>query len=336
MSGKPDNRNKEQFTRAAFLCAALVLVLLLLQPMIATIAASTRSASTPAPSPSATPETTQTVAFFGATTDTFCAPLYSALEELCRAQGWRLISYDCRGNATNQTGQIEDFVRRETADVAVLYSVLAQDDLHTQVQALHNVCPVVTVGQAVKGVAGRYVKAHVGADETERLLLLTDYFKGNLKRNKGILLIYDVPDADTERLYEQIFSKEEITVLGKNYSWAGAVYAQRYLNSVADFSEVGGIMCTSRHGTVGTAITLGEKRLRSRIKIVSLFYEPAMEDDLALGDLDAAVAVAPREAGELLTELLPKVVKGEELEGKTLTPILVTPENMDEVDLGYE
>lgn len=335
MRGRPDNKNTERFTRAAFLCAALVLVLLLLQPLTNAIVAYARPASAPAPSPSVAPET-QVVVFFGAASDPFCAPFYSALEELCGSQGWRLVSYDCRGYAVNQTGQIEDFLRTGTADVAVLYSVLEQDDLHTQVKALHKVCPVITVGQEVEPVAKRYVNAHVGTDETERLRTLADYFKDNLKRNKGVLLLCDVPDAAAERLYEQTLSKEKITVLGKNYSWGDAVYAQRYLNSVDSFYDVGGIMCTSRHGTVGTATTLGEKKLRDRIKIASLYYEPAMADDLALGDLDAAVAVAPKEAFDVLAELLPKVVKGETIEEKTLTPILLTPENMDEVDLGYE
>lgn len=335
MSGGPDNKNRERFTRAAFLCAALVLALLLLQPLTAAIVASTRPAPTPAPSPSAAPET-HTVALFGASSDPFCAPLYAALEELCEAQGWRLVSYDCRGYAVNQTGQIEDFLRTGTADVAVLYSVLEQEDLNDRVKELHKVCPVVTVGQEVERVAKRYVTAHVGTDETERVRTLADYFKDNLKRDKGILLLCDVPDAAAERLYEQTLSKEKVTVLGKNYSWGAAVYAQRYLNSVDSFYDVGGILCTSRHGTAGAAATLEEKKLRDRIKIASLYYEPAMADDLALGGLDAAVAVAPREAGELLAELLPKVIKGEKTEEKTLTPILLTPENMDEVDLGYE
>lgn len=335
MSGGPDNKHTERFTRAAFLCAALVLALLLLQPLTAAIVASARPASTPAPSPSAAPETC-TVAFFGATSDPFCAPLYAALEELCGARDWRLVSYDCRGYAVNQTGQIEDFLRTGTADVAVLYSVLEQDDLNDRVKELHKACPVVTVGQAVERVAKRYVSAHVGTDETERVRVLADYFKDNLKRDKGILLLCDVPDAAAERLYEQTLSKEKVTVQGKNYSWGDAVYARRYLDSVDSFSDVGGILCTSRHGTAGAAATLGEKKLRDRIKIAALSYEPAMADDLALGELDAAVAVAPKEAGELLAEVLPKIVKGETVEEKTLTPILVTPENMDEVDLGYE
>lgn len=336
MSGRPDNKNRERFTRAAFLCAALVLTLLLLQPLTAAIVASTRPASTPAPSPSVAPETTRTVAFFGAASDPFCAPLYAGLEELCGSQGWRLVSYDCRGYAVNQTGQIEDFLRTGTADVVVLYSVLEQDDLNDQVKELHKVCPVITVGQEVGHTAKRYVAAHVGVDETERVRTLADYFKDDLKRDKGILLLCDVPDAAAERLYEQTLSKEKVKVLGKNYSWGDAVYAQRYLNSVDSFYDVGGILCTSRHGTAGAAITLEEKKLRDRIKITALSYEPAMADDLALGGLDAAVAVAPREAGELLAELLPKVIKGEKIEEKTLTPILVTPENMGEVDLGYE
>lgn len=335
MSGRPDNQNRERFTRAAFLCAALVLALLLLQPLTAAIVAANRPAPATSPSPAPSPDA-PAVVFFGAANHPFCAPLYTELEDLCAERGWRLIQYDCLGYAVNQTGQLEDFLRTETADVAVLYSVLEQDDLNDRVKELHKVCPVVTVGQEVGRTAKRYVAAHIGVDETERIRALATYFKKNLKRNSGILLLCDVPDAAAERLYEQTLSEEKVTVLGKNYSWGAAVYAQRYLNSVEDFDHVGGVLCTSRHGTVGTAATLEEKKLRDRIKIASLSYEPAMADDLALGDLDAAVAVAPREAGELLAELLPKIIKGEKIEEKTLTPILLTPENIDEVDLGYE
>lgn len=337
MSGEPNKNHTDLFSRAAFVCAALVLTLLLLQPLAATIAASARPtpAPTPTPTPSAPPET-RTVAFFGASSDPFCAPLYASLEELCQTQGWGLVRYDCRGYAVNQTGQMEDFIRTETADVAVVYSVLAQEDLDDRVEDLYAVCPVVTVGREAGSSAKRYVKAHVGVDERERIGVLARYFAENLKKNKGILLLCDIPDGDAEALCDKTLSQEKVTVLGKNYTWGDAVYAQRYLNSVDDFSEVGGVMCTSRHGTVGTAATLGEKGLRDRIRIAALSYEPAMADDLALGDLDAAVAISPKEAGELLAEFLPQVIRGERVQRKQLTPVLLTGENFDEIDLGYE
>ena len=337
MSGGPDNKNTMRFTGAAFLCAALVLLVLLLQPLINVIAASARPAPSPSPdAPSSVPRETYTVAFFGSAPDPFCAPLFPFLDDLAAANGWRLIRYDCRGNATNQGGQIEDFLRLETADLAVVYSVLEQEDLDEQVKALYETCPVVTVGNSVSFRSERYVTAHVGVYETERVRTLAEYFGENLRENSGILLISDVPDEIAEALYDRMLSKEKVAVLGQNYSWLGVVYTERYLNTwVTDFSDVGGVFCTSRYGTVGTANVLREKELRDEIKIAALTYEPAMAEDLVLGELDAAVAVSVKEAEEMLAEILPKVLKGEPIKKKSLTPILLTPENLDAVDLGY-
>lgn len=337
MRGKPDNKIMQRITGAAFLCAALVLLVLFLRPLtdvVVSSALSTPSAA-PAPSPSA-PQTTCTVAFFGSASDPFCAALSPALDDLAAANGWRLIRYDCRGNATNQKGQMEDFVRTENADIAVIYSVLSQEELDAQVEDIHGVCPVITVGSSVGADAKRYVSAHVGADETERIRMLTAYFGADLQENSGVLLLYDVPDAATEALYNKVLSEEKVTVLGKNYSWLGAAYAERYLNTgVEDFSNVGGVFCTSRHGTAGTAKALGEMELRDGIKIAAFFYEPAMAEDMARGELDAAVAVSPTEAAEMLADILPKRLNGEPIVKEYLTPILLTPENIGTVDLGY-
>lgn len=332
MSGGPDNKNTERFTRAAFLCAALVLVLLLLQPLTAAIVASTRPASTPAPSPSAAPEI-HTVAFFGDASDPFCAPLYPALEELCKRQGWQLIQYDCRGRAAAQQGQLDDFMRNEVADVAVLYPLAESEELTKQVKALYKCCNVVTVSQQPRTVASRYIAAHVGPAQSGRVDALCDYLDRALSKSKEVLLISDLPDPDISKEYQQEFSKRDVTVLDENYTWGDKIYAERYLETGLElFPQADAIVCASRHGTRGSLNSLRDKSLRSKIKIVALDYTPEMEEDLILGELDAAVTLLPKDAAEQVTELLPKLLNAEQLEERFLAYHVLTPHNIGELD----
>lgn len=326
MRGGLSHNRIQLLTGAAFCCAALVLLQLLASLGLFTAPPAATATPTPAP------ETEQpVVAFLGSAQDYLCAPLYGALEELCGQKGWRLISYDCKGYAVNQTGQAEDFLRTETADVAVIWPVLEQEELDRQVKALAACCPVVTVGRQPGGAAARQTAAHVGLEEKERLHTLAQYLKGELKKGQGALLLTERPVGNTEARYKTAFAADQIEILGNNYTWDNAFYARRYLiTALDDIEEVGAVVCTSRHGTVGTWNTLQEKDLRDNVRIVSLFYEPAMADDLALGELDAAVAVDPKEMGDALAELLPEVLQGKRPGTKPLTPILLTPENLEE------
>lgn len=328
----PSDLHKTSLTRAAFVCAALVFVLAVAW---AVGAALSRKPVPPAEAPSPM-ATEKVVAWFGSSSDPFCAPLYDAIEETCRANGWRLLSYDCKGRAAGQKGQIEDFLRTEQADAAVLYSVMEESELNGQVKALAAACPVVTVGQRAGTTAGRYVAAHIGGEERQRTQTLAEYLAEN-GRGKTALLMTEVPDEKMEREMIDGLSAGNVSVLDHNYTWGGQVYAERYMNTALDtFSEVDAVVCISRHGAAGAQAVLTERGLRDRAKIVSLCYDPAMADDLALGLLDAAVAFAPQEAGEKLSEVLPAVLAGKETEDQTLTPVLLTPENVDETELGYE
>lgn len=314
------------------MCAALVFVL---AAAWAVGAALSRKPEPPAVTPSPAAEE-KVVAWFGSSSDPFCAPLFDAMEEVCRANGWRLLSYDCKGRAVGQKGQIEDFLRTEQADAAVLYSVMEEDELDQQVKALAAACPVVTVGRRAGTIAGRYVAAHIGGEERRRTQTLAEYLAEN-GRGKTALLMTEVPDEKMEREMMDGLSAGNVSVLDHNYTWGGQVYAERYMNTALDtFSEVEAVVCISSHGAAGAQAVLTERGLRDRAKIVSLRYDPAMADDLALGVLDAAVAFAPREAGERLAETLPHLLDGKETEDQTLTPVLLTPENVDETELGYE
>lgn len=334
MSGKPDNRNKEQFTRAAFLCAALVLVLALLHPLFSVIFRSMWPDPTPTtPPPSSDPPSATVIVLFGSASDPLYTRFAQSFDRLCADNGWRLISYDCRGKATNQKGQIEDFIRKETADIAVLFSVMEQEEQDAQIKELRKKCKIITVGQKAGLVAGRYVAAHISADETERIRIAADYFRDDLKQNEGILQLSDVPDDAAEALYEKVFSQENVTVLGKNYTWTGVVYAERYLNVAFDYYEgIGGIFCTSHFGTEGSLNILRERGLRDQVKIVCLNYEPSMADSIALGGMDAAVAIDYGKGVEILQDTLQKAIKGEEIGDKTLPLLLITAANVDDLD----
>lgn len=315
------------------MCAALVFALALLWALGAALSPRPEPPAEP-PSPAAVDG--RVVAWFGSSSDPFCAPLYDVMEEVCRANGWRLVSYDCKGRTAGQKGQIEDFLRTEKADAAVLYSVMEESELNGQVKALAAACPVVTVGQRAGTIAGRYVTAHIGGEERQRTQTLAKYLVENGRGEKALLMT-EVPDEKMERETTDGFSEGNVSILDHNYTWGGQVYAERYMNTALDtFSEVDAVVCISRHGAAGAQAVLTERGLRDRAKIVSLRYDPAMADDLALGVLDAAVAFAPKEAGERLAETLPDLLDGKETEDKTLTPVLLTPENVDETELGYE
>ena len=125
-------------------------------------------------------------------------------------------------------------------------------------------------------------------------------------------------------------------MLDENYTWGDKIYAERYLETGLDrFPEADAIVCASRHGTRGSLNTLRQRELREKIKILSLTYDPSLDDDLALGDLDAAAALSPKEAAEATVGLLPKVAKGEKVEETVLEYHVLTPENINETDLGY-
>lgn len=320
------NQIKDHFIRAAFLCAALVLLTFLLPPL------DQPTAPTPAPSPSSGPPAT-VVAFFGDGSDPLCAPLYAALRDLAKERGWRLISYDCKGSADNQLGQLQDFLRHETANGAVVYSRLDREELDRQVEALYDATGhVVTIGQQAGSSAGRYVSAHL-ASGGESLNAAAAYFQKALRGNEGVLLLSDLPDPDWEAACTNAFEAQGIAILDHGYTWTGEAYAQRYLETALEaFPEAKGILCTSRAGTVGAWNTLQEKGLRDRVKLVSLAYDAAVGDDLALGQLDAAVTVSPREAAELLEEVLPSVLEGKRPGVKTLTPVLLTPDSLDQAE----
>lgn len=334
MRRERSNWNKASLTRAAFVCAALVLALALLGTL-GTALFRRRAEQAENTRPDRRNE--RVVAWFGSTADPFCAPLYPAMEKVCRDNGWRLISYDCRGRTAGQLGQIDDFLRTEQADAAVIYSLLEKSDLNRQVKRLAEVCPVVTVGQQVGMIAGSSVAAHIGANEAEQVGALAEYLAENMEKEQGALLMTTVPDKAAERRYVETFSQGDVTVLDNNYTWGGQVYAERYLNTALEaFPETGAIICVSRHGAAGALKTLEEWGRRDSVKIVSLFYEKAMADDLTQGVLDAAVAFSPKEAGERLAEVLPGVLKGGETTARPLTPVLLTRENVEETESWYE
>lgn len=334
MRGGLSHNQIKAWTRAAFCCAALVLLLLVLGGLSGV---QDRSFSTPEPVPTPTPrETVGVAAVFGTTDDPFCAAFLSDLEALCEAGGWRLIQYDCVGRANIQQGQVEDFLKNETADVAILYAVGEQEELEARAKALYKRCPVVTVGQGVRHVAKRYVAAHVGAEEDGQIKALCGYFQESRPKVKEVLVLLDLPDEE-RKARDQAFEDGNVAVLDENYTWGDKIYAERYLETGLElFPEADAIVCASRNGTQGALNSLRQKDLRSTVKIAALDYDQSMAEDLALGDLDAAAVLSPKEMAEGVADLLPKVLKKEKIEEKPLTYHVLTPENMDKLDLGYE
>lgn len=290
------------------------------------------SEESPAPTPR---ESAGVAVVFGTTGDPFGAAFLSQLADLCAQQGWRLIQYDCGGKPDVQEGQVVDFLSNETADVAVLYAVGEQEAAAAQVKALRERCGVITVGRRVAPSARRYVDVHVGGAENGAASALGGYLNESRLKGGEVLLLMDLPDEESGAR-KRAFSAEGVAVLDENYTWGDKIYAERYLETGLDrFHEADAIVCASRHGTRGSLNTLRQRELREKIKILSLTYDPSLDDDLALGDLDAAAALSPKEAAEATVGLLPKVAKGEKVEETVLEYHVLTPENINETDLGY-
>lgn len=331
MRAKLQNHIRDHFIRAAFLCAALVLLAFLLPPL------DQPTAPSPAPSPSPSPPAT-VVAFFGDGSDPLCAPLYAALRDFAKERSWRLISYDCKGSADNQLGQLQDFLRHETADGAVVYSRLDQEELDRQVEALYDATDrVVTIGQQAGSSASRYVSAHIASGGTP-LNAAAAYFQKALRGEEGVLLLSDLPDPDWEAACTNAFEDQGIAILDHGYTWTGEAYAQRYLETALEaFPEAKGILCTSRVGAEGSYKTLKDKGLDDQVTVFSLAFDPAVAEDLALGRLDAAVTTSPAEVADLLEELLPQVLDGQRPGTRTpATLILDAGDEIDLAQLGYE
>ncbi len=255
------------------------------------------------PAPSAARPDRPVLAFFGDGTDPWCQEVSDGLDRWADEQGWALITYDCKGSPTAQKGQVEDLVRTEKADVAVLYSVGDGEQLTGWAQTLGEArVPVIALSRQSLGDMEN-VACRVCPEDAEPYAAIADWFdRGDL------LLLADLPDDPGVETAREALEDSGAEVLDYGACWGNADYAGDYLDVALDsFPQADGVVAFSRAGALGAKNALGDRD----VPVLCLEYGPAVEEDLALGQLDAAAEVPVQSAIRTLGTCIPKVRSGE-------------------------
>ncbi len=255
------------------------------------------------PAPSAAPDDRPVLAFFGDGTDPWCQEVSDGLDRWADEQGWALIAYDCKGSPTAQKGQVEDLVRTEQADVAVLCPVGDEEQLTDWVETLDGAkVPVIALSRhSLEGVEA--VACRVCPEAGEPYAAIAQWFdRGDL------LLLADLPDDPGVETAREALEDGGGEVLDYGACWGNADYAGDYLDGALErFPGVDGVVAFSRAGALGAKDALGN----ADVPVLCLEYGPAVEEDLALGELDAAVEGSAQSALQVLETCIPKVRSGE-------------------------
>lgn len=260
-------------------------------------------AALPEASPSPSAQAGPTLALFGDSTDPLCEPLFAQLTDWASARGWSLITYDCRGNPTSQTGQLEDLVRNEHADCAVLcLPRAAGNEAHSQQQRLAILAkariPTLTVDSGAYQPAGGRVVCRICPAQDEPYATAAGFFGAG-----RILLLADLPDDPWVEQAQAVLEARGLDVLGYGACWSNREYAQDYLTAALElYGPVDGVLCASLPGALGARDALGDD---AAAKVLCLAQGPAVEDALALGQLDGALTADQSSLFSALQAALP-------------------------------
>lgn len=326
--------------RRYILAVALTLALVLAARLLGALWPFQPEAETPAPSPTPSPQAqSQTLALLGSSADPKCEPLYDALEEWARANGWGFISYDCYGWSVSQKGQVEDLLAHEDADVAVLYAVGSQEELDGWAKALHDGgCRVITLGQAASSQGEEYVDCHMGLSAQALGRAVTDRMIPDfLGQRREVLLVVDIPeDASTQKALDAL-GGTVLNVVEYGACWGQSQYAREYLEGALErHPHIAAIFCLSHAGAQGAREALRLGGWGEDTTILALDCDPDLLEDVALGQVDAAAGLSVKETAQQLTQAIPRVAQGTHLGRVALDAVTVTGENIQSIDLGYE
>ena len=253
------------------------------------------------PAPSAAPDDRPVLAFFGSSADLWWEELFDGLDWWAENQGWALITYDCKGDPTAQKGQVEDLVRTERADVAVLYTVGDEAQL-TRTLSEAKVPVVVLSRRSLEAVPG--AACRVCPEVGEPFAAIARQFPAG----SGLLLLSDLPDDPMVETARETLQANGARALDHGACWWVEQYAGEYLAQALErFPQPDGVVAFSRAGALGAKDALDGKD----VPVLCLEYGPAVEEDLAQGDIDATVEVPAQEALRALETCIPKVKSGE-------------------------
>lgn len=288
----------------------------------------------PSLAPAPTAERPQvTLAFLGSSVDPWCAPLYDAVEELCRERGWGCVSYDCLGRTDSQAGQVEDLLRGGGVQVAVLCPAEGGAELDGWTQALDRAgIRTVTLSARTGAPANGREKAHIGVPEEDLLAAAAECFA---EEPGGVLLVSDVAEDPRVDAAYRAFEEAGVPILEEGRTWGGVELARDYVAQALErHPNAAGVVTCSRTGALGTAQALEEMETTT-LKTLCLTCSPALLEDVAQGRLDMALTPTVTQAAEALAEALPRVVRGETPGLIPLEVQRVTPDNADTLEIGY-
>lgn len=242
----------------------------------------------PSPAPALAPavapalEEPFTLAFFGDGSDPWCEPLFEELGDWTKEKGWRLVTYDCRGSATVRQGQVEDLLRTEKAQAALLYTPGAVQSLADQRELLDK-AQVKTITLSPWG------GADVGPDAQD----LRKAVEGLFGTRRDVLLVVDAPEDDSTQAALDALAQASLNVAEYGSCWSQSQYAREYLNGALErHPYVGGVVCLDREGAWGAAQALEAIGERHEIAVLCLDQSREALEDLALGRFDGVVEVS--------------------------------------------
>ena len=271
-----------------FFLFALVTVLALCALTALRLAGSVPAAPSPAPVPAVAPAEDEpfALAFFGDGTDPWCAPLFEELADWTKEKGWRLVTYDCRGSATVRQGQVEDLLRTETVQAALLYVPGGTQSAASQRELLDK-AQVKTVTLSPWG------GADIGPAEGLGVALENQAVPAFLDARRDVLLVVNAPEDDSVQAALDALGHTSLNVVEYGSCWSQSQYAREYVSGALErYPYVGAVLCLGREGAWGAAQALEAIGARHEIAVLCLDQSPAAREDLALGRMDAVVEVS--------------------------------------------
>lgn len=281
-------------------------------------------------SPAPTPETTS-LTYFGSGGEPLSDYLLKELEKL---EGYELTTYDCKGKAVSQKGQVEDAVRTGEPGVAVLYLSMEEAQADQAVEALYRGgYHVITVGGSVGSSAGRYICAQVKWREEDFLDTgLSLAWKATQAGDSYVYLADSWPDGWMEDIQAALAERtlDKVYYTGGQRAFGGQFAAE----ALGEFPRTKLVLAKSAEAALGSA---QELTLRgSKAKLVAFHLTPACLTAIAQGQDLSGPLISAKEVYSQVQEAIPQAKEGKRTDLEPLKPVMVTPEGLENLDLGYE
>ncbi|NLT13345.1 MAG: sugar ABC transporter substrate-binding protein [Clostridiales bacterium] len=300
---------------------SLVLVCVLILSLTACAGGTAKPSASPADS-AALPKDF-TIAYAAVTTN--LAPWVKAIadtmQQMCDTNGWKLITYDGKGDVNTQTDQIASIISDKEANLVVLFPVNSDTGV-TYVKDLDAAgIPVITLGSDVSPDGQSLVKCYVGPDQKAMVKFGADYiiklFGATTEKNYVILSgfqgQYDY--VVREQAVKDNFANTKFKLLDVTYCGAARDKAMEqmttYLNT---YDNIDFVFCLSDEFALGAIQAIDAAGKTGKINIVSM---EAFKDSIQAikdGKLDLTVSMKGADVVAKLIEIVPQVMAGQKVD----------------------